>query len=70
VRRATEPSRAPSGRTILFVDKALVRDKGGTGVGLAIVRHIAEGHGGRVWVQSVEGAGATFSVALPVGEKT
>jgi two-component system phosphate regulon sensor histidine kinase PhoR len=52
------------------VDKARVRGKGGTGLGLAIVRHIAESHSGRVWVDSVEGKGATFSVALPAGDMT
>ncbi|MDA8202551.1 MAG: ATP-binding protein [Chloroflexi bacterium] len=47
------------------VDKARVRGGGGTGLGLSIVRHIAEGHGGRVSVESVEGQGSTFRVELP-----
>jgi two-component system phosphate regulon sensor histidine kinase PhoR len=48
------------------VDKARIRGTGGTGLGLSIARHIAEAHGGRVWVESTEGAGSTFSFALPV----
>ena len=37
----------------------------GEGVGLALVRRMVERHGGKVWVESAEGAGATFLVALP-----
>lgn len=37
----------------------------GTGIGLAMVRHIAEAHGGRVVVSSEEGQGSTFSLLLP-----
>lgn len=38
----------------------------GTGLGLALVRAIVEGHGGTVAVRSVLGAGATFSARFPV----
>jgi signal transduction histidine kinase len=37
----------------------------GTGMGLAIVRKIAETHGGRAWVESEPGRGAAFHVTLP-----
>lgn len=37
----------------------------GTGLGLAIARHLIEAMGGRLWVESAPGAGATFSVAVP-----
>jgi len=37
----------------------------GSGLGLAIVRGIVQLHGGRVWVDSTPGSGATFSIAVP-----
>ena len=36
------------------------------GLGLLITRKIVEAHGGRVWVESIAGQGATFRFALPV----
>jgi two-component system phosphate regulon sensor histidine kinase PhoR len=37
----------------------------GAGLGLALVRHFAEGHGGSVRVSSAEGKGSTFTIQLP-----
>lgn len=48
------------------VDHARSRDTGGTGLGLAIVRHVVHAHGGEISVESVEGEGSTFRIALPI----
>ncbi|XWK87192.1 MAG: ATP-binding protein [Phormidium sp.] len=48
-------------------DGSITRCYGGLGLGLAIVRHIVELHGGVIYVQSEgEGKGATFTVKLPL----
>ncbi|HPM42796.1 MAG TPA: ATP-binding protein, partial [Candidatus Omnitrophota bacterium] len=47
------------------VDKARSRELGGTGLGLCIVKHIVELHGGNVGVESVESSGSKFWLILP-----
>ena len=41
------------------------RALGGTGLGLALVKHILNRHHGRLSIESKEGEGATFTVRLP-----
>jgi len=48
------------------VDAARSRMTGGTGLGLSIVKHVVTNHGGDISVWSVEGAGSTFTIRLPL----
>jgi signal transduction histidine kinase len=52
---------------ILEPFRRLRNDKEGSGMGLAIVVRIIKMHGGRIWIESQSGHGATFWVALPAG---
>jgi PAS domain S-box-containing protein len=50
-------------------DSSTTRSVGGLGLGLAIVRHYVELHGGRVWAESDGlGTGATFTIELPLAK--
>ena len=46
------------------VDKSRDRDKGGSGLGLSIVKHIIEAHNQTINIRSTEGEGCTFSFTL------
>lgn len=48
------------------VDAGESRAQGGTGLGLALVKHILNRHRGRLTIESPPGAGATFTVHLPL----
>ena len=48
------------------VDVSESRAQGGTGLGLALVKHILNRHGGRLTIESTPGQGATFTVHLPI----
>ena len=48
------------------VDVADSRAQGGTGLGLALVKHVLNRHGGRLSIESTRGQGATFVMHLPL----
>jgi len=66
----TGPGIEPEHHARLFerfyrVDRGRSRDSGGTGLGLSLVRHVAERWGGSVVVESAPGSGSTFTLTLP-----
>jgi signal transduction histidine kinase len=48
------------------VESHLTRRHTGMGLGLSVAKSMIELHGGRIWVESVEGRGSTFSFLLPL----
>jgi signal transduction histidine kinase len=65
------PGIAPAYHELIFRKFERVRVAGvatarSSGLGLSFCKLVAEAHGGRIWVQSAEGAGATFHLFLPL----
>jgi signal transduction histidine kinase len=61
---------SPQDQQMIFEKCAKARHRNtgrpsGSGLGLTISRHIVEHHGGRIWLHSPRGEGATFFVFLP-----
>lgn len=70
----TGPGIPPEQQALIFerfwrADKSRSRQTGGSGLGLSIVRKLAEAHGGSVTVTSPPGRGATFTIELPLGQR-
>jgi PAS domain S-box-containing protein len=59
---------AHADRIFQLFQRAVGRDVEGTGAGLAIVRQVAERHGGRAWVQPREGGGSEFIITFTPAE--
>ena len=67
----TGPGIAPEDQELIFEEfRQAPGDSGryheGTGLGLPLSRKFVELHGGRLWVESVQGVGSTFRFTLPV----
>ena len=51
------------------VESHLTRKHGGMGLGLSVAKAMVEMHGGRIWAESTEGVGSTFTFLLPLEAK-
>jgi PAS domain S-box-containing protein len=63
----------PSNLEYIFTKFYRIKDplemKSGMGLGLFVARRVIEAHGGKIWVESVEGQGSNFHFTLPVAAK-
>jgi signal transduction histidine kinase len=69
--RDTGPGIDPADQDRIFeefqqADNSATKRKGGSGLGLSIARRIVDMHGGRLWVESTIGSGATFFFTVPI----
>lgn len=64
------PGIAPEDQSLVFEafkqTHTGLRQGGGTGLGMPISKNLTEAHGGKMWLESVPGQGATFFVELPI----
>ncbi len=64
------PGIAPEDQSLVFEafkqTNTGLRQGGGTGLGMPISKSLTEAHGGRLWLESAAGQGATFVVELPI----
>jgi two-component system cell cycle sensor histidine kinase/response regulator CckA len=63
------PGMAPETMQRIF-EPLFTTKKSGTGIGLALAHHVVRQHGGHIFVESEEGAGATFHIFLPLTAET
>lgn len=61
----SKPEQARLFQKFYRVDNTFTREVGGTGLGLYLSREMVEYFGGKIWVESEEGKGATFCFTLP-----
>jgi signal transduction histidine kinase len=60
------PGVRPEDRDRIFAMFARAHgERSGSGIGLAVCRRVVEAHGGRIWVEPVEGGGSAFRFTLP-----
>jgi signal transduction histidine kinase len=65
----TGPGIAAADTQLIFEEFRQAGSHEGTGLGLPLARRFVELHGGRLWVESVQGSGSTFRFALPLRQR-
>ncbi|HRF97578.1 MAG TPA: HAMP domain-containing sensor histidine kinase, partial [Aggregatilineales bacterium] len=70
----TGPGIAPQDQDIIFEpfrqSEHGIKHAGGTGLGLPITKKLVEAHGGKLWLESDKGQGASFYLTLPIHSET